>query len=199
MGAAFAPNAGGFADELVTVLPTVAFTKHPSIFWEVLSFSKNTSANPSISMLLSPFTLAKSTAGTITRHGSPAGMFVGFPPSEHGSGETVGQLFVRVSKAFFTGPELALLPGAVLTTHVLLGTEHEPSALATEYVPLAPFVMSPPTVEEPVPPSPSQSQLPSAGQDPTPGVQFMIEVTNLTPKSTFSPPRVDRLLQPVLH
>src|ERR1700692_4084108 len=101
VGAAFAPREGGVV-ELVTVLPTVVFTKHPSRFVEVLSFSRNTAAKPSIAIVQFPVHPLKLTAGTSTRHGSPAGISAGFPPLEHGSTAGVGQLFILASKACFT-------------------------------------------------------------------------------------------------
>src|ERR1700735_3596175 len=70
-----------------SVLPATACTKHALSCVRVLVFSKYTSANPSIVV----GDLVKSTAGTVTRHGSPAGILSGFPPLQ-GSGESAGQL-----------------------------------------------------------------------------------------------------------
>src|ERR1700722_13016398 len=117
--------------------------------------SRYTSANVSIGMLALPAlaAAAKSTTGTTTRQGSPAGiLLIGFAPV-HGSGMD-GQFANLASKPCFMGPTLA--PGSVFTVQ-LPGPEHEPSELMALYVLVAPFARS---FFRPEPPLPSRSSHP---------------------------------------
>src|ERR1019366_7031601 len=130
----------------------------------VVAGSRYTSANASIVTLVVPpfFAALKSTTGTITKQGSPAGMLFGFPP-EHGSA-MVGHPLNRVVKASLTGP--VLTPGSVYIVWPTVNVPDEPPVrLASRVAP-------------PVPSRSTHCQLPG---------RFMVELTNLLPNDTGSP------------
>ena len=127
MGGANAPRFGA-AELPRTLLVVDPCTKHASIALVVLSCSRYTCAKPSTFMLQLPLHPVKSTAGTVTRHGSLAGTapvpvppIPSVPPTSaefrHGSVEALSgvpaaeQDASLAAKPLFAGPELALFPG----------------------------------------------------------------------------------------